>query len=257
MRPRLGMKRNTNAKAVSNTFKFKKYMTAMPAPPDSATWSAKVLSSPEGPYQMDGNDQYGDCEFASAMHGRVTFLANANPPIVQPDVPYCINQYLQLSGGDNGLEPLTMLDFWRKTGIGKSHHKIHAYGTLDPDDSTSVMQAISAFGGIFWTLELPDACYKDDAMTIPWVYDGPFTGEWAPDPNLGHGVWVPDYTSSNSEITGMSAVTWGEVKPMNYPFFEACNYIPYVVIDKSWIESGGVAPSGFDMEQLDEDLAAL
>jgi len=73
-------------------------------------------------------------------------------------------------------------------------------------------------------------------------------GSWG-----GHAVNLIDYTRGKGPV----CVTWGRLLPMTWQFFEAYCDEAYAVLSPDWATQKQKAPSGFDVAQLERDLAAI
>ncbi|HTT74272.1 MAG TPA: hypothetical protein VMG99_09070 [Thermoplasmata archaeon] len=237
------------------TLRLGKYLLpTLPPPPASATLYTNV-----GTWPMDGNDQYGDCTMAGAAHLIQMWTAQT----LGPDAADVLSanevtaDYFQLTGGpDSGLDLLTVLDWWEKTGfaIEAGNDRITAYAAIEPTSDTELQDAISLFGGVYLGLALPDFAVNPpdgNLLDVPWAV--PATGLAAnpPDPQNGHCVVLVGYDARN-----YYAVTWGAVKPMSPAFAAAYIDEAYAVLSPDWF-ARGESPEGFDLAQLQQDLAAI
>jgi hypothetical protein len=189
-------------------------------------------------FPMDGNNIYGDCMYAAACHGDKTFTGNNG-------VEYSFNlstidqDYLQLSGGDNGLNEGQIIGAWL-TGIASTPAaNILAALSLDPTDSAAMQAAIYFFGGIFFMLELPDT-WRDFVTGELW--DAPAV----PDPKLGHAVWWNGVNTSGY----YKLQTWGTYGWITPAGVALCDPSCFVVFSKRWFNTENVAPNGFTFDQL-------
>ena len=84
------------------------------------------------------------------------------------------------------------------------------------------------------------------------VPPGGAVGKAAPNPANGHCIPAVGYDARNLYV-----ITWGEVKPMSWPFYEAYADEAYAVLSRDFIKaidgkSGG--DGGFDLPALEKDL---
>jgi len=238
----------------ARTLQFRRYLTtALPPPPDSVDWQSRV---PASAWNIDGNDQYGDCTVAAAAHMIETWTYNADPgaPVNIPPATV-VSDYFALTGGpDDGLDLLTVLNAWRGNGLptgGPQPDRISAYAELTPGNQMEIEQAVALFGGAYIGVVLPDYVLQQ-ALGAPWAL--PASGPAPPaDPNNGHCVPLLGYDG-----TYFYCLTWGAVTPVTPAFLAAYMDEGYAVLSPDWIETaGGEAPSGFDLAQLQADLAAI
>ena len=78
-------------------------------------------------------------------------------------------------------------------------------------------------------------------------------GNAAPNPINGHCIPAVGYDERNLYV-----VTWGALKPMSWQFYDAYADEVFAVLSNDWINAKlGVAPSGFNLAALNQDLAAI
>jgi hypothetical protein len=229
------------------TLRLAKYLRALPPPPLSIDWTLKA-----GPFGMMANDRLGDCTIAGAAHMVQVWTGNASSPLVIPD-DQVIAAYSGACGynpadpsTDQGGDLLTVLNYWRNSGIGG--HKIFAYASVNPLNGAEVMTAIDLFGGVYSGANLPVSAQSQ--VGSQWtVTDGPDAapGTWG-----GHCIpWVKGDTGS------LSCVTWGALQAAAWPWIDRYVDELYAIITYDWIAANGASPSGFDLATLQADLAAL
>lgn len=239
------------AKFDDRTLLLGKYLTAaLPPPPPSVTYAGAVASWP-----MMGNDQYGDCTCAAAGHMIQEWTANNGHEEIIPDNKI-LAFYNHFAHGvaDAGANMLDVLNYWHKTGL--AGDKIMAFAAVEPQNQTQAMDAIYLFANCYIGVQLPDFAVPPNTnfLDIPWVVppQGP-VGNAAPNPNNGHCIPAVGYDQRNLYV-----VTWGALKSMSWQFYNAYADESFAVLDADWINSQlGHAPSGFDLVQLQADLAAI
>jgi hypothetical protein len=230
------------------TFRLERYLdTALPAPPKSINWGGKVPTWP-----MYDNDTIGDCVCAGAGHLEQTWTANAGTEIT-PAVSAVLQMYEQVGGyvpgdpsTDNGCDMLTACKWLRSTGLGG--RKIAGFVSVPITNPNLFNLAIFLFGGVYLGLALPLAA--QDANS--WSYMGGQSGNDASGSWGGHCVPVVDY-----DANGYTVVTWGQLLRMGPEFLRVYGDEAYALLSPDWIETKGVAPMGFNLAQLEADLAAL
>jgi hypothetical protein len=233
------------------TLRFGKYLTsALPAPPASVEYGKKVAAWP-----MYYNDQYGDCTCAAAGHMIQNWTANAGAEI-SPPKQAVLAFYEHFVGTppppDEGCNMLSVLNYWRKEGLGT--HKVDAFASLDLKNHTEAQSAVYLMGSIYIGVALPDFAVQGDMMTVPWtVPPGGPVGNAAPNPNNGHCIPAVAYDAENLYI-----VTWSTLKSMSWSFYDAYADESYAVVSADFIEKeSGKAPDGFDLATLERDVANL
>ena len=141
---------------------------------------------------------------------------------------------------------LTALKYWRKTGI--AGHKIAAFISLKPGNQTELEQAIALFGNVYLGFALPLSAQNQERWEID---DGDpqaaVPGSWG-----GHCVPGVQY-----EPNLRTAVSWGGLLQFTANFYARYCDEAYAVLSQDWIEANGKSPSGFDLAQLQADLAEV
>src|ERR1700688_1532493 len=234
------------------------YVTStLPAPPPSFDLTSKVGSS----WGLMDNDQIGDCTCAAAGHLIMEWTATAQSKMVTPTDQQIVAAYSAITGynpttgaNDNGAQELDVLNYWRQQGIGG--HKIQAYIALEPANHVHVMDAVWIFGGCYIGLALPKSAQAQTSNKKIWsVPASGTTGDGAPGSWGGHAVPVVAYDSRS-----LTVVTWGALQTMTWGFWAAYCDEAYAILSPDYLEQKGgkaVVPAGFDLQQLQEDLADL
>ena len=73
----------------------------------------------------------------------------------------------------------------------------------------------------------------------------------APNPDNGHCIPAVAYDARNLYV-----VTWGELKPMSWQFYDAYADEAFAVLSQDFIDAKGKTIDGFDLDALDADLVA-
>jgi hypothetical protein len=233
------------------------YTTALPAPP--ATFNA--AKAVKGAWGMMDNDQIGDCTCAAAGHLVMEWTATAQSAMQTPTDQDIVAAYSAITGynpttgaNDNGAQELDVLNYWRQQGIGG--HKIEAYMALEPSNHTHVMDAVWIFGGCYIGLALPKSAQAQTSNKKIWSVPPSGTGgDGAPGSWGGHAVPVVAYDSRS-----LTVVTWGALQTMTWGFWAAYCDEAYAILSTDFLEQKNgqtVAPNGFNMQQLQTDLADL
>lgn len=134
-----------------------------------------------------------------------------------------------------------MLKAWRKHGL--AGRKLLAFADPKPTNLDEVRQAISLFGGVYIGLALPVEAQTQDVWDMA---AGMTAGSWG-----GHCVFVPKYDADS-----FTCVTWGALKRMTVPFWNACCDEAHALFGQDWLGAKG-SPAGFDQAQLEADLAEV
>jgi hypothetical protein len=229
---------------------------ALPAPPATLDLTGKVRA-----WGMMDNDQIGDCTCAAAGHLLMEWTANAKPKMFTPGDTQIVAAYSAITGynpktgaNDNGAVELDVLNYWRQQGI--AGHKIQAFVAAEPSNHTHIMDAVWIFGGCYIGLQLPKTAQAQTQNHQPWSVPPQGTGgDGAPGSWGGHAVPVVAYDSR-----GLTVVTWGALQTMTWGFWAAYCDEAYAILSPDFLKQKDgqtVAPSGFNLAQLQEDLADL
>jgi hypothetical protein len=231
------------------------YITpALPTPPASVDLTTKVGAS----WGMMDNDQIGDCTCAAAGHLLMEWTASAGKKMFTPSDKQIVAAYSAITGynpttgaNDNGANEVDVLNYWRQTGI--AAHKIGAYVALEPGNHTHIMDSVYIFEGCYIGLALPTSAQAQVQNHQPWsVPPGGTTGDGAPGSWGGHAVPVVAY-----DARGLTVVTWGALQVMTWTFWDAYCDEAYALLSNDYLTGKKVTPQGFNLQQLQADLADL
>lgn len=232
------------ARIDQRTLKMARYMTPDLQPPPVAVNHSRGLAS----WGMMCNDRLGCCTISAVGHAdQVMVLSQILPGksvgLIHPSDDIILRYYEEWDGydpfdpsTDQGGDELTVLNLWRKQGF--SGRNLLAYADPDPKNQEHVKQAIYLFGGLYIGVQMPmgwqGANLWDANMGEP--------GSWG-----GHAVFVCDY-----DRTGLTLITWGELQRMSWAGFAEYVDECHALITPEWRP-----PAGFDLHQLQSDLAAI
>ncbi len=224
--------------------------------------TADALTAPEtlpvprikGRWEMLANQQIADCALAAAGHAVKLWAAPhaANPPVEQAALTQAytdIRTTVRAQRPDsNGITALDALKYWRTQGL--SGHQIVAYAGIEyQGDPAWVKGAVSAFGCAYVVLSLPDGVVRKNVKpeSAPW--------NKVPTGKSAHVTRGNDhcviYVAYDDQLT-LSAVTWGEVKPVSWNFHHLYCTEMYVALDPSW-----KVPKGVNVKKWKKDIANL
>ena len=227
---------------------------ALPAPP----LALDLTTSMKAPWGMMDNDQIGDCTCAAAGHLMMEWTTNARKKTFVPGDKQIVAAYSAITGynpktgaNDNGAAEIDVLNYWRQQGI--AGHKITAFVATEPANHTHIMDAVWIFGGCYIGLQLPKTAQAQTQNHQPWsVPPQGVKGDGAPGSWGGHAVPVMAYDSR-----GLTVITWGATQTMTWGFWEAYCEEAYAIISNDFLTGGRQAPNGFNLAQLQADLADL
>ncbi len=238
----------------ARTLRLENYITALPTPTKVFGFGSLYTD-----WGVLGNDQYGDCVFASAAHQTMMWTKLRGGVDVPMSTKNTLQDYSDVTGfdpkdpsTDQGAYVLDSLKYRRSTGCrdaAGNRHKIEAYVSIDPKNFDLAMQACFVFGAIEMGFEVPET-----------IWDQMDNGEYwdVVDPNAfivgGHDVhWV----GSRNSAARATFITWGKRQQMTRRFYETYNDETWVPLSAEQIRPDGKGIHGLNLVQLQADLAAL
>ncbi len=232
-------------KTDSRTLRMGAYLTAaLPVPPRSTDWSNGVKD-----WGVMRNDTLGCCTIAAAAHAVQVFSLNTRSMVTISD-DEVLAYYSRWDGyvpgnpaTDNGGIELDVLNKWKQQEF--AGHALTAYADTNIRNPTELKQCIWLFGGLYIGFEVPNFVMQ----TMPDVWDtvandGGIDG--------GHAVFVTGY-----DDVGLTFISWGKVFKMTWAFWSRYVDEAHALLSPDFINATGLAPVGFDMLQLQDDLARI
>jgi hypothetical protein len=235
----------------SRDLKLAKYLLQIPDPPDKQDYSA---AQPK--WAVFLNNEIGDCAIASTGHlvqswslqtkGRRARLTNAA----------ILKRYEEVSGyvpgdqsTDTGCNMRDVLKRWLSEPLGG--HSLTAFARISVPPaytgSKAFKQALWALGGVYLGLNLPRSAEDQINRGQPWSDVGDEPGSWG-----GHAVACLGYS-----VQGIELITWGRRQLMTWSFLARYGDEAYGLIDAGDWLAAGKSPGGFDLQTLQNDLAAV
>lgn len=232
----------------SRTLRLSKFFTnALPPPPPARDWTRGEKSWGEML-----NDQLGCCTIAGLGHGGQIWTINASKEITIGD-DLILQAYKDWCGydgtpaTDQGGICLNVLKAFKAQGLGSV--SLTAFASVLPANQTHVMQAINLFLGLYIGMDVPQ-------YIMPNVGDTPAYWDLAPKADNtiigGHCVYLTGY-----DARGPKFISWGINYQMSWAYWGKFVDEAYSLISKNMIESVGVSPLGFSLEDLETDLANI
>lgn len=214
--------------------------------PTSIDWTNGIST-----WGMYHNDTIGDCTCAAAAHLEMLWTSNAGNIVIPADQDI-LSAYSAITGYDSnnpntdqGANELDVLSYWRVNGI--ANHKIGAFVQLNLRDIQHVKAAVAIFGGAYLGVQLPNSAIDQTSSGQIWdivADDGGIDG--------GHAIPVVAY-----DATGLTCITWGQEQRMSWDFFNKYMDEGYAILSTDFLNGKGTTPSGFNLQQLQADLAAV
>ena len=227
------------------TFKIERYMPVLPPIPTAIDWTGNVPDWGEL-----GNDTVGDCTCAAAGHLEMLWTSQASTEYI-PSTADVLAAYSAITGynpadpsTDQGANMLDVLNFWRNAGI--AGHKIKAYAAVNPANVPQIKSSVALFGGLYAGVNLPQSAIDATMAGQPWtnVNDNNIAG--------GHAIPIVSYN-----LTSLTCITGGQKQIMTWAWLAKYMDEGYCVLSQDWFKPGGLTPSGFNMQTLNNDLQPL
>ena len=235
------------------------YTTALPPLPSTWGYDGASLGIPPDGWGMLGNDRYGDCVWAGAAHEHMLDTRVTGSPATFTDTGV-LDAYSAVTGfnpndpsTDQGTDVRAALGYRRKTGILDStgrRHKIAAYLALDVDrlkggDFTQIDEAAYLFGQVGLGIQFPQSAMTQFNQRHEWSYVA------------GSQVEGGHYIPLVAKRRHLEIITWGRVVACTQSFLEHYLDEAWAIITTDWFDAAGKSPEGFNLAQLEADLAAL
>lgn len=229
-------------------------LSVLPTPPAAFDWS--MIRGRPLIYGMDGNDQWGDCVFASACHHIGTWSGNTGNELIATgaDALAAYNAFTGFDPSkpstDQGANMLLTATQWRNSPI--FNHKIAAFASVDLKRLDLVAAAAYLFGGLWIGWGLPIAWQGADVWDVS--PNGVITGDWAPGSWGGHATHGPTFSP---RLLGVK--TWQENMPVTIAAFTTYADEAYALISQDvWLQlTGNKCPAGVDISALQAALSQI
>lgn len=223
------------------TLKLEKYLGVELTAPPSINWGKNVTQ-----WGMMMNDSLGDCTCAAAGHLIMTWTRNSGA-LVTPTDSDIVGAYSAITGynpsnpnSDNGAIELDVLKYWQNTGI--ANHKIGAFVSINPQNLNHLRLATWLFGGVYTGVNLTSADMDASEAGKPWIITN---NNW----EGGHAIPITSYDQDTFQF-----ITWGTTQNATNDWVTGQMEEAYAIISQDWFSNSGLAPSGFDMDQLMADF---
>ena len=228
-------------------------LSVLPTPPAAFDWS--MIEGKPLIYGMDGNENFGDCVFASACHHIGTWSGNTGEEQIATEDD-ALGAYGRFTGfsrsdplSDNGASMVLTATQWRTQPI--FNHTIAAFASVDLKRLDLVAAAAYLFGGLWIGWQLPLAWQGADVWDLPpggTVGNGAI-GSWG-----GHATHGPAFSP---RLLGIK--TWQKNVPATIPAFTTYADEAYALISKDiWLRlTGDRCPAGVDGAALQAALSQV
>jgi hypothetical protein len=243
---------------------FRKYAIGLPSRPTrwghGFTFSDWLMlaNGPDDSY-APGFSGCGDCVIAGGEHETMVWNKIWESVIVNFDGKTAVADYSAITGynpndptTDNGTDPRQAYSYRRSTGLIDSngqHHMIYAYAALTTGDWNELLEATYLFGAAGIGFQFPNSAWDQFNNGQPWDVV-------TPDGGIDGGHYVPCVGFGNPAAGDCAVITWGKRQVMTKAFYEQYSDEAYAILSPETIKSG-VGPHGFNLQQLEADLAQL
>lgn len=234
-------------KTDSRTLRLAKYFTVvLTPPPASVDWSKGITQ-----FGMMLNDSLGCCTIAGVGHALQVWSANIGAEVTVPD-SVILSYYEKWDGyelgdssTDQGGVELDVLNDWQKGQF--DGHELLAFADPAVSNLNEVKQAIALFGGLYIGLSVTDQVMQNDNdPTIPWDVTPQDTIDG------GHCVFAIGY-----DTTYVYVISWGQIYKMTWAYWSAYVDEAHALVSPDFLSANGFDPQGFNLTQLQADLAAI
>ncbi len=237
---------------------FTKYVDAAQIPPAPAEFGHEKLFPAKG-WGMLGNDEWGDCAWAGPAHETMLLSTEGGHPAAFTTAgvlsDYAAGTGFDPKAGPPGNNPTDkgsnvrdVLSYRRKTGIIDStgkRHTIGAFVKLEPKNLAQIYQAMYLFQAVGIGIEFPGSAMEQFHEGKPWSV--------VPGAQIEGGHYV---CCVAKRPAGIDIVTWGALQPMTVEFFETYCDEAWAYLSTEDLQQEK-DPEGFNLTQLNEDLAKL
>ena len=238
------------AKRDPRLFLLAEYLASpLPLPPAAKDWSEAVDN-----WGQMLNDRMGDCAIAGRGHQhqlRTALAGHEETPtdaLIEADYVAVTGMEgaaydPQTGANDNGCVLEDVLSYYRKKA------EIGAYAFVRPRSLDHLRFTIDAFESAYVGVDLPITAQHQQVWDVvdPGLQGDSSVGSWG-----GHCIVLSGYDES-----GFTCVTWGQTKRLTTAWWLAYGVEAYAVLSPEMIDGAGNVPSGFNMDALRADLAAL
>ena len=225
------------------------YTGKLTPPPISANYSDKLKTL--GPML---NREIGDCTCAAVGHAIQTWTSQTEPSeVILPDsvIQALYEKFGYVPGDamtDNGAAATDVLKYWYGNPV--QGHKLSAFASVRPGNSSDVKTAIWLFGVCYVGVQLPLTAQSgiwDVAPGASTLTGNSAAGSWG-----GHAIPVIEY-----DETSLTCISWGKLIKMSWNFWNSYCDESYALLSPDWIEKCGKSPSGQTLGDLTEDMQAF
>ena len=237
-------------------FKFSTFFTAakLPTPP-TEFGHYKLMKDP---WDILGNDEFGDCVWAGAAHEQMLWSLEGGTPRQHFATHNVLSDYAAATGfdptkpdTDQGSDVQAAAAYRQKVGIVDMQgvrHKIKAYVAITPGNLSQLALATWLFGAVGIGVNLPAVADQQFDAGMPWDVDL--------SSNTIGGHYVP--CVGRDADGNFVVITWGKLQRVTPTFLhtymdEAVAYLSQDILNKST----HLSPENFNEALLDQYLSEV
>jgi hypothetical protein len=231
---------------------------ALPSPPPAVDYTAGIPD-----IGMLGNDLWGCCAPAGAIHLLQLMQWNATKTMPKAGTAQCLQLYSEVTGfdinagppGNNPTDQGTVLQdlltYWLKTGIplaDGTRHKILAYFEVDPLSVHDMNLGTAESAGLYTGWNVPAFVEQQESPGAVWDTgaDTTIVG--------GHCTTSGRYLANGNR----EAESWGSTDYQMTPRFVSANMDEaYVVITPTFVETTNLTPFGISLDMWEQQMQAI
>jgi hypothetical protein len=208
-------------------------------PKAPASFPAPKMAS----WNMDGNDQYGDCGVAGLNHLLMAAAFAPGETEAFPAADQVVSYYLTYTGGqDSGVVLSDFLAYVRKTGF--YGHTVSAYAPVQVQDVNTLTTALYLYDAVYTGITVTRAMMDAFQAGQPWD-----AASAQGEPLGGHCVPAVGYSDE-----GLTVITWGEPQLVTWPAWHAISSEAWAVLPGELAKGDG---HGLDLAALQADRGRL
>ena len=216
-------------------------------PPAQVAWPASLSSC-----GMLGNDTFGDCTLAGAVHLDMACAAITGEVRTFPDAQETIDQYEQITGGaDSGCVEAEVLRRWQGQGLFGGLSKIAGFAPLDIYEPDELKAAVALFGATYVGIKVPANAQAQFAARQAWHLDGSPADHQSVG---GHCVVKVGYYMDAAWGNVWALLTWGTVQLATEQWLAGNLLEDWAVLSQEFVQA---APGVVNVAALQDDIAKL
>jgi len=209
---------------------------------------------PQPAWGMLANDRWGCCVWSGFAHQTMLWRKNANLAPASFGDAQVLSDYSAATGfafskaTDSGTDMQSAAGYWRGTGIldaAGNRHRIRAYLGIGAGDIEGLLAGAHLFGSAGVGVNFPAGAMGQFDANEPWTLV------------IGSAILGGHYVPLVARRGGASiCVSWGREQAATDPWLNQYNDEGVVCLSEEFLR-GGRSLDGFDLDQLDYDLAVL